>query len=291
MLLGLDHAIIALRSLDTVSGIGDRLGLVVAPGGAHPGKGTHNAIVRFGLDYLEIIALSSDGLARRDREGQALLAHLADFGEGWLGFALASDDIARDVELARARGLSIEDPTDGARARPDGRAIRWRTARVVGSPWGGTMPFLIQHASSEVERRSNAPAGGHPLGATRVAGITIATPDVGTLGAHYAKLLGAASPAVRGLPGEMSGAACVAGKLRIELVQPDDGATGDLAEFVRRTNGGVYSVALAVRDLGAAIRYLRERGTDVVDSREEGLASFVDPTRSAGARISLVEER
>ena len=35
-----------------------RLGFNVCPGGAHPGKGTHNAIAFHGEDYLELMSVS-----------------------------------------------------------------------------------------------------------------------------------------------------------------------------------------------------------------------------------------
>ena len=58
--IGLDHVILVVPDLRRAMGeLAFTVGLVVEPGGEHPGWGTHNAIVRFGVTYLELIAVSN----------------------------------------------------------------------------------------------------------------------------------------------------------------------------------------------------------------------------------------
>jgi len=57
MITRLDHAVIAVRNLDEAIGHYRSLGFDVSPGGHHTGQATHNAIVRFGLDYLELLSI------------------------------------------------------------------------------------------------------------------------------------------------------------------------------------------------------------------------------------------
>ncbi len=57
MISRFDHAVIAVRNLDAAISAYRALGFEVSPGGHHTGLGTYNAIIRFGLDYIELLAL------------------------------------------------------------------------------------------------------------------------------------------------------------------------------------------------------------------------------------------
>lgn len=288
MLTGLDHAIVALDDLGASAQLADALGLIVTPGGAHPGRGTHNAIARFGADYLELIAIAGSAEAAANPQGRALSAFLRR-GQGWLGFALASDDLAADVAAARARGLEIEDPEDGSRLRPDGTLLRWRTARVVGSVWGGRLPFLIEHEMPRDRRLSWAPPGGHPLGATRVFAASVAVDDLEAVVAEYRLLLGREPTAIEDVPAlPARRARFQVGDLRLELLRPTASA-GGLAEFVRDRGNGLFLVSLAVPDVDRAVEALRRRGTSVSQPTRMRRAPLLDPGQTCGARFQLVE--
>ena len=56
--LNLDHVLIAVRDLNrTAQTFGDSLGFSVTPEGVHPGRGSHNRLVVFGPEYLELISV------------------------------------------------------------------------------------------------------------------------------------------------------------------------------------------------------------------------------------------
>ena len=57
MLTRIDHVMICVPSLAEGIDAYTRLGFNVYPGGAHPGKGTHNAIAFHGEDYLELMSI------------------------------------------------------------------------------------------------------------------------------------------------------------------------------------------------------------------------------------------
>ncbi len=288
MLQGLDHAIVALRSLDEAPRFGEALGLVVSPGGRHPGRGTHNAVVAFGADYLELIAVADPTEAVATPWGRTLQAFL-ERGEGWLGFALASDDLAGDVAAARARGLAVDPPEEGSRIRPDGGVLRWRTARVEGSPWGGSLPFLIQHATPRAERAAWAPPSGHPLGATLIAGLAVATPDLSALTDQYRLLLGREPDVVEEVPAlPARRAVFLFGGFRIELLEPA-APDGRLAEFVRERGTAPFMASLAVPDVDDAVAVLRQRGTAVGNPTFRRRAPLLNPAQTGGARFQLVE--
>jgi hypothetical protein len=290
MLTGLDHAIIGLRDLASADALGRALGLVVSPGGVHPGSGTRNAIARFGLDYFELLVVADAAEAAASGRGKAFLEWL-QLGEGWLGFALASDDIEADAAEIRARGLDIELPQRGARQRPDGTTISWRNARISGNQWGSPLPFIIQHDTPPEQRRAWAPTGGHPLGVSRVAALLIAGPSLNALVEDFRKLLGRDPDAVEevlALPARR--AVFGVGGFRIELLEPAS-QDGGLAEFVRERGTGLFLASLAVPDVGRAVELLRARGTAVGDPTARRRAPLLDPRQTAGARFQLLEAR
>ena len=56
MLLGIDHLVIAVKSLETATKDYMDLGFTVVPGGRHTGIGTYNSLIAFqDGSYLELI--------------------------------------------------------------------------------------------------------------------------------------------------------------------------------------------------------------------------------------------
>src|SRR5512133_2707583 len=101
MLIGLDHVVIAVADLEEAMGrVRNALGLEVSPGGDHPGVGTQNAIVRFGADYMELISVRDREEAGHSPRSRLVMEQLERHGPGLLGFALAADQLDRDVSEA-----------------------------------------------------------------------------------------------------------------------------------------------------------------------------------------------
>jgi catechol 2,3-dioxygenase-like lactoylglutathione lyase family enzyme len=289
MLLGLDHAIIAVRDLAQARGQLERaLGLTVTPGGEHPGMGTHNAIVRLGTEYLEILAVRDPQEATRNEKGRALQEFLAR-EEGLLGFAISSDNLERDVVDVAARGIALDGPHPGSRLRPDGSLITWKTSSPPGDPWGRRLPFLIQHDTPIQERRAWAPPGGHPLGVPGIPLLSVAVADLQPRIDDYRRLLGEPPEIVEEVPALPARRArfCI-GSFRLDLLQPTSSG-GGLADFVRRQGDGPFMVSLAVPNVEEAVRFLRSRGTSVADPTPRRRAPLLDPSQTLGARFQLVE--
>ena len=102
MLTRLDHTILAVHDLAAASATYERLGFRVSPGGEHPRWGTHNAIVRFGLDYLELLAIKDRQAAEESGFREGLLSYL-EGGEGWVSYAVATDDAEAEITALRQR--------------------------------------------------------------------------------------------------------------------------------------------------------------------------------------------
>ena len=289
MLLGLDHAIIAVNNLDDASKrLEHALGLSVAPGGQHPGAGTHNAIVRFGVDYLELISVRDEPEASSGKRGQVLLDFLRR-GEGLLGYALGSDDLEADIKAASSRGMYMMGPFPASRVRPDGATMAWSTARLAQDPWGRQLPFVIQHGSSVEERLSWAPVGGHPLGTTGVSLLSLAVDDLESATEGYRRLLGTEPEVVEDVPALPARRSRFRlGNFAIDLLKPT-ASSGGLAEYVREKGEGVFMITLSVPNLDKAVRFLRERGTAVGDPTPRGRAPLLDPSQTLGSRFQLVQ--
>jgi len=172
-MLELDHLVIAATDLDSGEAwLRERLGTALAPGGRHPGWGTHNRLLALGNRvYLELIAIDPaapaplaprpfglDDPALLDRLGQApRLVH-------WL---VRSTDL--DTDLA-ALGYSPGPVVPMTRG-----TLRWRiTVPADGRPAGdGLLPSVI---AWDVPLSEQPPARLPPSG-VRLAGLSVRGPD------------------------------------------------------------------------------------------------------------------
>jgi hypothetical protein len=178
---------IVVRDLERAASIYESLGFRVIDGGRHTGMGTHNKIIRFGLDYLELLAVYSEEEAERFASRRAIRDFLRD-REGALTYALA------------VRGLPANVPAgeDRERKRPDGSILRWRTGyqNLIGQP--PVRPFLIEweepDAALLARYEREGEAGGHPNGATAWTDLTIGVSSIDAAREAYRQLVGTDQP-------------------------------------------------------------------------------------------------
>ena len=182
MPLTLDHIVIAVADLPTAIQDFSTLGFQVLPGGEHPGRTSHNALVVFEDGaYLELIAWRAP--AEQERWYRTLRAQ----GEGLVDFALLPNDTAQALAQARARGLdTLTGPLDGGRLRPDGERLQWQTARHA-TP---DLPFLCGDITPRALRVPEGDVRIHPNGAVGVAQVTVAVRDLPTTLVRYQALMG-----------------------------------------------------------------------------------------------------
>ena len=91
----IDHVIWATANLDAAAKRLERShGLRAAGGGRHDGMGTHNRIVPLGGGYLELLAVADAEEAAGSALGRAVTERLASVGEGLMGWAVATGDVA-----------------------------------------------------------------------------------------------------------------------------------------------------------------------------------------------------
>ena len=165
LVTNLDHIILGIRDLGAgTTEFAERTGVNPVGGGAHPGRGTANALV--GLDqghYLEIIAPTATEIDPMF-VGIASLDRLTPFG-----WALRTDDLAATVKRLRARDFDVNDPRAGSRRREDGTLLEWHTAELAESELAFA-PFFIQWNASTLHPSSTSPTG------CRLAGLRFIEP-------------------------------------------------------------------------------------------------------------------
>lgn len=161
----LDHVSYAATRdelLDVVRRLGSALGGNFADGGRHPRFGTTNYVFPLaGGTYVEVVAALDHPSSERAPFGQAVRQR-AEAGGGWLGWAVAVDDLA-PVEQRLGR-----DAVDGNRQRPDGKELRWRQLGVRALIDDPQLPFFTQWLIDPADH----PSGG--AGPSRLAALELA---------------------------------------------------------------------------------------------------------------------
>jgi len=188
MLLGVDHLVIAVSDPDdAVTRLSSMLGVEPSGGGRHDLFGTFNRLIWFGDSFVELIGVFDRSTALNSWLGAPTVRALDD-GGGLATWAVATDDIWREIERLRAGGANLEDPVAGARRRPDGSTVRWWFSLP---PRLGPHdpPFLIEHDTTAAEW-SQADRVARAASPARLRALDLTVGDVGDAADRYARTLG-----------------------------------------------------------------------------------------------------
>jgi len=156
----LDHLILGVRDLqEGISKVHVVTGVRAEFGGAHPGRGTHNALLALDRGaYLEILAPDPE-----QKGTDPWLEGLADLETPRLvGWAVRTPDIEAVARRLAKSTLPLSGVNDGSRARPDGTLLRWRTLGLSHDDTG-LMPFFIQWDAAARHPSADAPQGARLL--------------------------------------------------------------------------------------------------------------------------------
>lgn len=144
-----DHLVFAARDLDEgIEHIERLLGVRAAHGGAHPGRGTHNALIALGpASYLEIIA--PDPAQPAPPAGQRRWLGVDDTQSPRLTtWAAKATHLQQLAKHAAAHGIAIGDVRTGRRRLADGRELSWTLTDAPALIAGGVVPFFIDWGGS-----------------------------------------------------------------------------------------------------------------------------------------------
>jgi hypothetical protein len=177
----LDHLLLGCGDLDAgIAFVEQHTGVRAAIGGVHPGRGTRNALLSFGdRHYLEIIAPDPD---QKNLPGDDRLKLIRTLKTPKLvDWAVHVDDIETLAKKLRAEGLNFDGPTPGARKRPDGKVLQWKTIALEDDR-AGLIPFFIEWGPGTIHPSVDAPGG------CTLKGFAAGDPDPASLQNTYQKL-------------------------------------------------------------------------------------------------------
>ncbi len=140
----LDHVLVPCVDLDEAARRFEReYGLVAVTGGRHPGAGTANRVVPLGTTYIELIAVVDEREALALPRSRRVLA-AARAGLPFTTWAARTDDLDAMRAALLAEGRRPPPILPGARRRPDGVLLEWRTQELVPDAEPSVLPFLIE---------------------------------------------------------------------------------------------------------------------------------------------------
>lgn len=198
--LRFDHAIILVKNLKKAVRNYQQLGFHVVMGGELKG-GAQNAVIPFeDGTYLELFSVGGfllmlakmfktidklDVMTKgRGPMETRFIPHFAK-GEGIIEYALFTEDLEKQLDLIRKRGVDISGPIEGSRVQADGTKLEFQ--------WGLShphLPFLITDRTSRSLRVPLEEAGKHENGSIGIKELIMAVRDVQEASKQYSDLLG-----------------------------------------------------------------------------------------------------
>ena len=158
----IDHIILSIDDLQRGMDLLEQAtGIRPVFGGAHPGRGTQNALLSLGNNqYIELLAPNlADTSAAVQQSADRIKAGYAQFTKPFPnGWAVQVSNA--DVERARLieKGFNASEVRPGSRAKPDGQTLRWKTF----DPWGlqnNLLPFVIEWGAGTRHPSTTSPTG------------------------------------------------------------------------------------------------------------------------------------
>lgn len=184
-----DHILVAVRDLkEAANRFETAYGLHALEGGRHPGVGTANMIVPLGSTYLELIAVVDRAEGERSPTTRRITRAIED-GRTFATWAVRTENLDALRTHLLASGLDLAPIVDGARERPDGVTLRWRTQMLVAPGEPSVLPFVIEWHVPPGQHPAQA-AADHPSRATGIRTVRLGDPDPGAALARFRKLLG-----------------------------------------------------------------------------------------------------
>lgn len=283
-----DHVVIAVRDLDTAIKQFQRLGFDARPGGRHTGRGTHNGLIRFGLDYVELLSVYDEAEARANNSrGQTILDALNGREAAPVGFALATEHIEEEAERFKGNEAEVAQPHAMYRTRPDGQKLTWRTLSPGGASWNRPWPFLIQWDTPDQQRLQIDPPGTHANGTIGWVRVVVATRNLNSTLDVYQNQLGL-ELVKRDVAASQHAhhAAFILGKGTIDLLEPD--GVGPVQDSLSEKGEGPFALSFAVKNLEQTRAFLEEEGIQFELETEETRRLVITPSEALGVRIDLV---
>ncbi len=187
--VSIDHVLIAVTDLaEGARRFQTAYGLRALGGGRHPGVGTANMIVPLSSEYLELIAVVDAEEAARAPSSNRITRAIAE-GRTFATWAARTDQLDAVRERVQAAGLEVPAVFAGARERPDGVMLRWRTQFLVPPGEPSILPFVIEWQVLPGMHPAETPVE-HPSGARAIRALRLGDPDPNAATDRLRMLLG-----------------------------------------------------------------------------------------------------
>jgi hypothetical protein len=147
-------------------------------------------LVRFGLDYIELLSVEDIDRARSSGSFGRELADFLGSSQGLVGFVFSCSKLEPIAAGLTRLDQEFQGPFDMSRERPDGRLLSWRLVIPGTSPWRKTWPFLIEWVTSDEERLNWDGIGSHENGCYGIHGVENLVPDLDLARSLYEQGLG-----------------------------------------------------------------------------------------------------
>ena len=150
-----DHLVYATTDLERgIADIEQLIGVRPSPGGQHPGRGTHNALLSLGPNvYLEIIARDPAQPEPATPRVFGLDTLTAPRLVTWSAKGTQLDQLYR---LAADSNIALGAVSAGSRRRPDGVLLSWSFTDPAVEIGDGIVPFFIDWGTSPHPAQSAA---------------------------------------------------------------------------------------------------------------------------------------
>lgn len=162
----IDHVLLGIGDLQQgIDELEKKTGVRAVFGGAHPGRGTQNALIALGGEhYLEILAPNPAEAGNPDAAELHALKTLTP-----IGWAARSHDLAALRQSLQGKGIAVEAIRPGGRNLPDGSHLAWQTLGF-GAPASPLLPFFIEWGKGSAHPSTTSPKG------CRLAGFALEDP-------------------------------------------------------------------------------------------------------------------
>jgi hypothetical protein len=150
-----DHVLLGIGDLQKgIDELERRTGVRAAFGGAHPGRGTQNALIALGGEhYLEILAPNPAEAGNPDAAELHALQTLTP-----IGWAARSADLAALRQSLQEQGIAVEAIRPGGRNLPDSSRLSWQTLGFT-PPASPLLPFFIEWGKGSAHPSTTSPKG------------------------------------------------------------------------------------------------------------------------------------
>ncbi len=143
----LDHLIVAVKDLQQAKNNYQKLfGMPPVWSGMHKELGTSNSLFNFQNTYFELLSPTSEGL------GADLVNYYLDTtGEGLIGMAFATEDIASVLSSLQKIEFLVGDPSDGEGINSSDQKVRkWKNLFLPPQLTRGIFSFVIEHTEGNL---------------------------------------------------------------------------------------------------------------------------------------------